>query len=390
MVTVNSTREDTPYRSLDRGFRISVLPRSISAWLSLSILVCGFSASARASEPLVAPEMKSDSTDAPSTIRVAYQQSPDPNLAGNISGTVVDQTGTVVAGAKVKLTHEGQSQPQEVASDSSGEFSFANIAPGPFQLMITQPGLATQTYSGTLHSGEAYVVPRITLPLAPVITEVRVQPSQTEIAEDQIKQQEKQRVLGVIPNFYVSYVPNAAPLSSKQKFQLAWKNTVDPVTFGVTGAIAGIEQWQNDFSGYGGGAQGYGKRYGASYADLVSGTFIGSAILPSLLKQDPRYFYKGTGTTKSRILYAMANAVICKGDNGRWQPNYSDILGSIAAGGISNLYYPASDRNGVGLTFETALIGIGATAGVNILQEFVVRKITPNLPNHNRQDPGSD
>jgi Carboxypeptidase regulatory-like domain len=390
MVTVNSTREDTPFRSSDRGLRISVLPWSISAWLSLSILVCGFSAPARASEPSVAPEMKSDSTGAPRTIRVAYQQSPDPNLAGNISGTVVDQTGTFVAGAKVKLTHEGQSQPQEVASDSSGEFSFANIAPGPFQLTITQPGLATQAYSGTLHSGEAYVVPRITLPLAPVITEVRVQPSQTEIAEEEIKQQEKQRVLGVIPNFYVSYVPNAAPLSSKQKFQLAWKNTVDPVTFGVTGAIAGIEQWQNDFSGYGGGAQGYGKRYGASYADLVSGTFIGSAILPSLLKQDPRYFYKGTGTTKSRILYAMANAVICKGDNGRWQPNYSDILGSIAAGGISNLYYPASDRNGVGLTFETALIGIGATAGVDILQEFVVRKITPNLPNHNRQDPGGD
>src|SRR4029077_10209307 len=146
--------------------------------------------------------------------------------------------------------------------------------------------------------------------------------------------------------------PDAAPLSSKQKFELAWKSTVDPITFGVTGAIAGIEQAENRFSGYGQGAEGYGKRFGASYADLVTSTYIGGAILPSLLKQDPRYFYKGTGGKRSRILYALANSVICKGDNGHWQANYSGILGSLAAGGISNLYYPAKDRNGAGLTFE--------------------------------------
>jgi hypothetical protein len=157
---------------------------------------------------------------------------------------------------------------------------------------------------------------------------------------------------------------------------------VDPVTFGLIGVIAGIQQAENDFSGYGQGAEGYAKRYGASYANFVSGTFIGSAILPSVLKQDPRYFYKGTGGTRSRILYALANSVICKGDNGRWQPNYSSILGNLAAGGISNLYYPADDRNGVGLTFESAAIGIGATAAANLFQEFLVRKLTPNLP-HN-------
>jgi hypothetical protein len=104
--------------------------------------------------------------------------------------------------------------------------------------------------------------------------------------------------------------------------------------------------------------------------------------LPSLLKQDPRYFYKGTGSKKSRALYAIANAVICKADNGHWQPAYSAIVGSLASGGISNLYYPASDRDGVALTFENALIGIGASAGANLLQEFVIRKLTPNVPNY--------
>jgi hypothetical protein len=105
-------------------------------------------------------------------------------------------------------------------------------------------------------------------------------------------------------------------------------------------------------------------------------------VLPSLLKQDPRYFYKGTGSNRSRILYAIANSVICKGDNRHWQANYSNILGNLAAGGISNLYYPADDRNGAGLTFENAAIGIGATAIANLFQEFVVRKFTPKVPNN--------
>jgi len=314
-------------------------------------------------------------------IAAAGEQLPSQRLSGSISGTVVDQSGAVVAGARVRLTGGDQSLNQEALSGDDGQFSFANIAPGPFQLTVTSAGFATQTSSGILRSGEIYFVPQITLAVAAAITEVQVGLSPTEVAEKQIKVEEKQRVLGVIPNFYVSYVPNAVPLTSKQKFELAWKTTVDPVTLVVNGIFAGVEQAQNHFSGYGQGAQGYGKRYGAGFADTVTGTFIGSAILPSLLKQDPRYFYKGSGSKRSRILYAIANSVICKGDNGRWQANYSNILGSLAAGGISNLYYPANDRNGAGLTFENAAIGIGETAVTNLFQEFVVRKFTPTVPN---------
>jgi hypothetical protein len=195
-----------------------------------------------------------------------------------------------------------------------------------------------------------------------------------------MKVEEQQRVFGVLPNFYVSYVPNAAPLDAKQKFKLAGRTVVDPFTFVFVAGAAGVEQAQNHFRGYGQGAQGYAKRFGAGYADTVAGTFIGSAILPSLLKQDPRYFYKGTGSTSSRFLYALANAVICKGDNGRWQPNYSNVLGNLAAGGISNLYYPPQDRDGAGLTLENGAIGIGATAVSNIFQEFIIRKLTPKAP----------
>ena len=235
-----------------------------------------------------------------------------------------------------KFTRQPEESVPEFAQGQTLPF-FVNIASGPFQLTITAEGFATQTFSGVLHPREIFIVPRIAFALATETTEVRVVLPRAEVAETEIKEQEKQRVLGFIPNFYVSYIPNAAPLTSKQKCELAWRTTVDPVTFVLTGAVAGIQQAQNDFSGYGQGAQGYAERYAASYADLATGTFIASAILPSLLKQDPRYFYKGSGSTRSRILYAIANAVICKGDSGRWQANYSNILGSLAAGGISNL-----------------------------------------------------
>jgi len=299
-----------------------------------------------------------------------------------ISGRILDRTGTGVAEAKVTLD-DAAGAAQEATTDGDGRFSFSGVAPGSFRLTIAATGFASQEFSGDLGADD-FTVPDISLHLASVVTEVRVVPPE-EIAEAQIKEQEKQRVLGFVPNYYVSYVADAVPLAPRQKFELAWKSMVDPVSFAITGAVAGVQQARNDFSGYGQGAEGYAKRYGAAYATFATSTLIGSAALPSLFKQDPRYFYKGTGSKRSRALYALATSVICKGDNGHWQFNYSSILGGLAAGGISNLYYPPKDRDGAAVTFENALIGIGATAAANFLQEFVVRKFTPNLPPH---DPG--
>ena len=351
-------------------------------WLSLALLPFAFPAAAQSQQPPISPGAGSAQPDPQRTGASANEQPPDHRLPGSITGTIVDPTGATVAGARVRISHGDQSAEQEALSGDDGQYSLPNVTPGPFQLTITLVGFTTQASSGILRSGENYTVPQIAMPLATAVTEVRVVPSRVEVAEDQIKAQEKQRVLGVVPNFYVSYDHHAVPLAPKQKFELAWKTTVDPVSFGVTGAIAGIQQAQNDFSGYGQGAQGYGKRFGASYANFVASTYIGGAILPSLLKQDPRYFYKGAGSKRSRVLYAIANSVICKGDNGHWQANYSSILGSLAAGGISNLYYPAKNRDGAELTFENTLIGISESAAVNLLQEFFIRKLTRNIPNY--------
>ena len=363
-----------------------------SGFIVLGCVVLGWTSFCSGQSPPQNPDQPGPAQVAPQQQGTASDSVPPPEQLspGSINGTVLDQSGAVVTGARLQLTGENRPSVQVATSGNDGEFFFPNVAPGPFQLTITSAGLETQTYSGILHSGEVETVPQIRLLVARNVTEVQVgvDRPEVEVAEEQVKVEEKQRVLGAIPNFYVSYVPNAAapPLNSKQKFELAWKSVLDPFTFVVVGGNAGVQQWQNHFKEYGQGAQGYAKRFAAGYGDTLTGTFIGDALLPSLLKQDPRYFYKGTGSRPSRFLYAIAMAVVCRGDNRRWQPNYSGILGSLAAGGISNLYYPPNDRDGAELTFENAAVGIASSAASNLLQEFLIRKLTPT-PKAPKQDP---
>src|ERR1700722_15930668 len=301
-----------------------------------------------------------------------------PVQPGSISGTIVDEDGALIANVRVTCAQPSPASAKEVLSNGDGYFICMNVPPGPFQLTFTLSGFASQENSGVLQPGENHEIPQITMAVGAATVDVEVRLKPAEVAEEQVEVEEKQRIFGAIPNFYVSYVPDAAPLTSKQKYKLAWKSSIDPVSFGITAVIAGFEQWDNGYGGYGQGAQGYAKRFGAAYADLVSSTFIGGAILPSLLKQDPRYFYQGTGTRTSRLRHALASAVICKGDNGRWQPNYSGIIGGLASGAISNLYYPDNDRNGFGLSFENAAIGTGEGAVINVIQEFIIRRLTPH------------
>ena len=229
-----------------------IMPRH-TVWmvlLSLSILPCGISTQAQTEQRPTIPGAQSGLPQAPGTAASPNEKVPEERLSGSISGTVVDQTGTAVVGARVGLTREDESQNQEVSSGDDGQFSFANIAPGPFRLTVTAEGFVTQTSSGVLHPGEALVVPPIVLAVTTSVTRVSVVVSRVEIAEEEIKEEEKQRVLGFIPNFYVTYDPNAVPLTTKQKFELAWKTSVDPVTIGIAAAFAGIEQADNVFCGY--------------------------------------------------------------------------------------------------------------------------------------------
>jgi hypothetical protein len=304
---------------------------------------------------------------------------------GSIYGVVTSDDGSVYEGVRVVLETEGDVDPPAVSqqTNESGAFDFSGVPAGPFKLTVSSNGFITQQISGVLQAGGVFDTRAIVLAVAASSSVVQVSAgSQAEIAQEQLNLEEQQRVLGFFPNYYVSYDKKAVPMTAHQKFQLAWRTSIDPMTWIITGGVAGMEQASNTLVGYGQGAQGYAKRFGANYADTFIGTMLTGAVLPVALKQDPRYFYKGTGSVASRALYAIANSVICKGDNGHWQPNYSGIVGGLAAGGISNLYYPASSKSGLAVTFTNAGIGTVEGAVQNLFQEFIVRRLTPHVPHY--------
>ena len=304
-------------------------------------------------------------------------QHPSVQTTGQITGTVTDAEGAVVTGANIVLESQLTHEQYTSKSDGAGFFIFTALSPGIFHITISSRGFADWTATDiVLQPDQDYALANITLKIASVNISVQAI-SQHEIAAEQVKVEETQRILGIIPNYYAVYIWNAAPMSPKLKFSLAWKTTLDPFSVFASGAIAGVQQWQNDFPGYGQGAQGYGKRFGASYADIFSDIMLSGAILPVFLRQDPRYFYKGTGTVLSRALYALSTTVICKGDNGSWQPNYSRVFGNLASGAVSNLYYPASSR-GVRLAINNSLINTAGGAIGDLAQEFFLKKMTPN------------
>jgi len=197
-----------------------------------------------------------------------------------------------------------------------------------------------------------------------------VEQTQQQKAEQQIKDQEKQRTLGVLPAFNVSYVSDAVSLTRKEKISLAFHSATDPVAFGIAIVVAGTHEALDEDTGFGWGAEGFGKRAGAAYLDSFDGAMIGNGILPSILHQDPRYFRLGHGTTMHRLLYAMATNVMCKHDNThKWEPNYSNVGGNIISGAISNFYYP-SGNSGFGQTISNGLTVTAEGGFGSIFNEF--------------------
>lgn len=229
-------------------------------------------------------------------------------------------------------------------------------------------------------AGGSFEASPVVLEMTRAQADVVVSASRFEIAQEQLHEEEQQRVLGILPNFYVVYAPHAAPLTPRQKFHLSLASLVDPTTFLGSLASAGLKQADRDPKGIGQGAGGYAQRFALDYGDNAIGTMIGSALLPSLLKQDPRYFYKGKGSILSRVSYAVAATVVCKGDNGHWQPDYSRIIGDFAGAGIAELYYPAADRQSGAEIVENFGIAQATGAMENVLQELVVRRFTRHLP----------
>ncbi len=364
---------------------VDIASKSKSLLMAFSVLLMFFSsagAAASAQQSLSLTAQESALPSAPEPQQPASQSATEPlqSGTGSISGTVMDPKGDLLQGAQVTLAGPSHSDLRHVVTSSDGQFVFTGLAPGSYKVTVTGPGMSTFTSTQMpLHASEARVMPPVTLTVSGVTTSVTVTGNKEEMAEEQVHIAVQQRIGGVIPNFYSTYNWNAPPMQAKQKFQLSIRAIIDPVSFLIVAGVAGAEQYHNVFPAYGDGIEGYGKRYGAAFANHASSTLLGRAVYPSIFRQDPRYFYKGTGSISSRAFYAMSTAVIARGDDGAWKPNYSSVLGNFSAAAISNLYYPEADR-GATLVLLNGLAATGADVVENLIREFLLKGITTHVP----------
>jgi len=307
---------------------------------------------------------------------ILAQSVPPQSLPTTISGTVVDPTNNTIPGATVVLQGPESGDRYTTLANNNGFFEFQNVKSGiPYRLTIHSEGFADWTSSTVLlEPGQYKILTGCKLRLPDVETTVNVGYSSVQVATEQVKAAEKQRVLGIVPNFYAVYDRDPEPLTAKLKFQLALRTAVDPVTIFGVAMVAGLDQAGNT-PDYQQGAKGYGQRFGAVAAGGFSDILIGGAVLPALLHQDPRYFYQGGGTTKSRLLHALSHPFMCRGDNGEWQPNYSSMGGDLAASALENAYYPQSNR-GASLVFGHFALNTAERVVSSLAQEFVLRKFT--------------
>jgi hypothetical protein len=293
---------------------------------------------------------------------------------GSIVSTITDVNDDPVLGATVVLQGPVASYRRTVATNDNGFFEIRDVAPGiPYHVSISAKGFANWESPVFILDPSQYKILDVSkLRIEEVQTTVTVSPeSFEESALQQVKIEEKQRGFGIIPNFFEVYGPNPAPLSAKLKFSLAFRFARDPFSVARVAVLAGVGQATNT-PNYVQGAKGFSERFGANYANSFTQIMIGGAVLPSFLHQDPRYFYQGTGTNKSRAVHAISNLFITKGDNGRSQPNYSSLGGDLASAAISTFYYPESNR-GAGLFLQNFAVNSAAHMAFRLLEEFVFR-----------------
>lgn len=311
---------------------------------------------------------------APAYLQSQVSQGLD-SLPAVIHGIVADPDGNYIPGASISIVGKNQKLKTSAVSDANGRFTFENLDPrNVYQLTITASGFGEwDSPEITLQPGQHLDLDDIAMKISVVEASVTAVFAD-QVAVEQVKREEAQRILGIIPNFYVVYEKNAVPMPASLKFKLAIRAETDAVTFAGAAFLAGINQ-AADTPAFQQGVKGYGQRFGTAYAGGVSDILIGGAILPSVLHQDPRYFYSGEGTRRQRLNYALKTVFRTHGDNGKMQFNYSGIGGDLASAALANIYYPSSDR-GPHLFLANWGVQMGARVANNLVQEFILRRLT--------------
>jgi hypothetical protein len=298
--------------------------------------------------------------------------------SGFIQGKAIDSSGAPIYGALVTVKGANGSQ-YTTGTDDKGVFRISSLALGNYSVKISASAFSDWTTANVPASATPESELLAVLHVAPQVTAVTVGVPPEEVAAEQISHQLKQRTLAVIPNFYVTYESHPAPLSPKQKFHLSLRLLVDPTTFAAAGIAAGLQQAKNSYWEWGQGTEGYAKRYAAAYGTAAHNLVITSVLAASVLHQDPRYFYSGRGTTARRAWYAIGSAFRTKGDNGKWQPPYAGLIGTVASAEISNTYYPGP-RTQYSLLGRSLMFHFVGLAAVNLAQEFLLKRLTSHKP----------
>lgn len=199
-------------------------------------------------------------------------------------------------------------------------------------------------------------------------TTIKPSPSSQVDADDEGKQ--PKRILGIFPNYRAVSVGAQLPtLSLREKFWLATQDSFDYSSFLSAGIIAGISQANGSYPEFGSGGKGFGRYYWHAVADQAVGNYMTEAIVPSLTREDPRYYTLGHGGFFKRTGYAVSRLLITRTDSGGRTFNFSEIVGNGAGAGISDTYYPGRERTWT-KTGQKWLTQIGLDGAFNVLKEF--------------------
>jgi hypothetical protein len=294
----------------------------------------------------------------------------------------MDDSGALFPGAKAEIETTAHDDSRTAAAGEDAAFQFDGLKPN-VAYVVTVSADGTGTWKSEpiiLQPGQSLTLNDIHLRIEGTDS-ITVSVSREQIAAAQLQMETKQRMFGLIPNFYTVYDgANAVPLTPRLKFQLALRTSIDPATIAGVAFMAGIKQAAKT-PDYQMGAAGYGQRLGATAATGLSDIFIGGAVLPSLLHQDPRYFYHGGGSRKSRLMHALSSAFIARGDNGQNQFNVSSIGGDLAASALETAYYPRANRGAARFGGDFALATVERTLNA-IAQEFIFPRFTSKAKFH--------
>ena len=301
----------------------------------------------------------------------------------SIEGNVTDSSGAAILGAVV-VAEGADGNRHATVTDAEGSFKISSLPAGDYSVKVSAAGLSdwSEPNVAALKAPEAKPL-LVVLPVAPEVTTVTVSPPQEEVAAEQLHQELRQRALGVIPNYFVTFEEHPAPLSPRQKFHLSFKTIADPTTIAAAGVTAAIQQEKNSYYQFGQGSEGFAKRFGAAYATVAQNILITSVVADSILHHDPRYFYSGQGTKAQRAWYAIESAFRAKGDNGKWQSPYAGVIGLVASAEISQTYYPGS-RTQYSLLGRSLMFHFVGGIALNLFEEFAGKRVTSHTPEHHK------